>query len=416
MRATTIGRRPVMLGTVAQRRHRPDYMLVLLTTLLIVIGLVVVYAISPGLSAQKNVSENYFIGKQVLAILIGIAGFIFAATVPLSRWRPLVKPLIGIAALATLIALVTPVTPEYPAHRWVRLGGLSLQSVELVKFALLLWLAYFLGDRVRDGKLDNMQVTFKPLLILFAVLAVVIGGLQKDLGSTGVLLAMAGVMIYVAGLPLKRLAIVAVAIVAGTMLLILPVQYRRERVFTFLNPEADCQNAGYQVCQALIAIGSGGLFGKGLGQSVQAFGYTPEAANDSIFAITAEMFGFLGSTILVTLFVALFSRLKHSMERAPDMTTRLVLAGILAWLSTQTLINVGAMVGLLPLKGITLPFISYGGTSIIFVLTAVGVVFNISRYTTYGVNSIENEGRQYDNRPDWRGNRRPYNTAVSRRP
>lgn len=392
MRSANVGRRPVMLGQKTQRRHRPDYLLVLIATVLLVFGLVVVYAISPGLSAQRNVSENYFVGKQVTAILIGIVTFLVAANMPVEKWKHWVRPLIFVAVLATVIALVLPVTPEYPAHRWIRFAGLSLQSVELIKFALLFWLAYFLSDRIREGSLDHQEATFKPLLVVLAVLTIVVAVLQKDLGSTGVLVAMMGIMAFVAGMPLRRIMIIGGLILFGTLLLISTSGYRRDRVSTFLQPEKDCQSSGYQACQALIAIGSGGLFGKGLAHSVQAYGYLPEAANDSIFAIFAEKFGFFGVSVLIGLFVAFFNRIKNIMERAPDMMTRLLLAGILAWLSTQALINIGAMVGLLPLKGITLPFISYGGTSIIFVMAALGVIFNISRYTTYSANSMESSG------------------------
>ncbi len=402
MRPSAAGRRPVMLGQKTQRRHRPDYMLVVIATILLVLGLVVVYAISPGLAQQKNVSENYFVGKQVTAILIGIVSFLLAANVPLSTWRRWIRPLIFVAGAATITALILPVTPDYPAHRWIRFGGLSLQSVELIKFALLLWLAYFLSDRIREGNLGNSNLTFKPLLVVLGILTITVAIAQRDLGSTGVLVAMMGIMAFVAGMPMRRILSIGAIILVGTLFLISTSSYRRERVATFLQPEQDCQAAGYQACQALIAIGSGGLFGKGLAHSVQAYGYLPEAANDSIFAIFAEKFGFVGVSVLVGLFVAFFTRVKNIMERAPDNVTRLVLAGILAWLSTQALINIGAMVGLLPLKGITLPFISYGGTSIIFVMAALGVIFNISRYTTYSANSMEAEGKGNDSLP--RGN------------
>lgn len=418
MRPSAAGaRRPVMLDQPLQRRHKPDYILPVLATTLLVIGLVVVYAISPGLSAQQDLPTNYFVNRQLIAIGLGLVAFLMAANLPLKRWRALLWPLVIAGGLATIVSLITPVTPEYPAHRWIRFGGLSLQSVELVKFALMLGLAYFLTDRIREGQLNDQQRTFKPLLLVLAGLAVIVGVLQKDLGSTGVLAAMVACMIFVAGLPFRRLVVVALLVLGATGLLILSSGYRRDRVLTFLNPQADCQDAGYQACQALIAIGSGGMFGKGLAHSVQAYGYLPEAANDSIFAITAEKFGFVGATVLVGLFAAFFARLKSITERTPDMTTRLVMAGILAWLSTQTLINIGAMVGLLPLKGITLPLVSYGGTSIIFVLAAIGVAFNISRYTTYGVNQLENnQGNQYDNRPDRRRDRRPHHAHTSRRP
>jgi cell division protein FtsW len=397
-----------------QRRHKPDYILIIVSAVLLVIGLIVVYSISPGLAAQRNLSENYYITKQVIAILIGVVAFIAAASLPLKQWRQLEKPLIIGAAAATLIALILPVTPEYPAHRWIRFGGLSLQSVELIKTALLVWLAAFLTKRAKEGNMSNSEATFKPLVILLGVLAVVVAMLQSDLGSAGVLVAMIAVMVYVAGLPLKRMAMIAAILAIGAFLLIVSSAYRRDRVATFLNPERDCQTTGYQACQALIAVGSGGLFGKGIAHSVQAYGYLPEAANDSIFAIYAEKFGFVGASLLIMLFVLFFTRLKNILERAPDMFSRLLVAGVLAWLSTQAIINIGAMIGLLPLKGITLPFISYGGTSIIFVLAAVGLVFNVSRYTSYSVNGdLESPIQETPRIPQPRAR---YGSYTARRP
>lgn len=396
MLPTRARRRPAVLGRggagVAPRRHRPDYMLVLVSLLLLVVGLIVVYAISPGLSAQKQVGENYFVTKQLTAIGLGVVAFAVVAAVPLTRWRQLQKPLMVAAVVATLISLVMPVSAEYPAHRWIRFGGLSLQSVELVKLALVICLAAFLEERIRRGEIGDTQRTLKPLMMVLGAIGAVVAVAQRDLGSTGVILAMTAAMGFVAGLPLKRILQVSGVVAVALALLILPFAYRRDRISTFLNPERDCQAAGYQACQALIAVGSGGIFGKGLAHSGQAFGYLPEAANDSIFAIIAEKFGFVGSTLLIVLFVAFFVRIKNIMERAPDDFSRLIVAGVLAWLSTQAVINIGAMLALLPLKGITLPFISYGGTSVIFVMAAVGLVFNISRYTSYGVQTSDSRG------------------------
>ncbi len=370
-----------------QRRHKPDYMLVLASALLLSLGLIVVYAISPGLAAQRSLSDNYYITKQLTAILIGIVAFLVASNIPLRRWKNLQTPLLVAAGVATLIALVLPVTPEYPAHRWIRFAGLSLQSVEPIKIALLVCLAAFLTKRFKDGTINDARLTYKPLLVIFGALGFVVGVLQSDLGSAVVLVAMAIFMVFVAGLPFKRLIVLIGILAISFGLLVLPFSYRRDRVATFINPERDCQVAGYQACQALIAVGSGGMFGKGLAHSGQAYGYVPEAANDSIFAIYAEKFGFMGASLLILLFAFFFTRLKNIMERAPDMFSRLLVGGVLGWLSTQAIINIGAMIGLLPLKGITLPFISYGGTSIIFVLAAIGLVFNVSRYTTYGANT-----------------------------
>ena len=159
--------------------------------------------------------------------------------------------------------------------------------------------------------------------------------------------------------------------------------YQRQRILTFINPDLDPLGAGYHVAQSKIAIGSGGILGRGLGHSYQIYGYLPEAANDSIFAIMAEKFGFVGITVIVGVYMALFARLRRIVLYAPSMYARLLVVGVLAWFSTQTIINIGAMVGLFPLKGITLPFVSYGGTSLLFVTAALGLVFQISRYTTY---------------------------------
>lgn len=365
------------------RKHKPDYWLLIWCAALLAIGLVVVYAISPALSAAHHVSGNYYIGKQLLAIGLSLVAFVVTAKVPLKWWRQAYKPLLIVAGLATLLALIIPVDPAYPAHRWVRLGGLSFQSVELVKFAVMVWMAGFLAERLRQGDITSTKLTLKPILIALAAVSLVIVGVQSDLGSAGVLVAMMATMAFVAGLPLGRIALIGGIVLVGLTLAISATPYRRERLQSFIHPEAHCQTSGYQACEALIAVGSGGIIGLGLGSSVQAYGYLPEAANDSIFAIYAEKFGFIGSILLLAVFVAFFARLKNIAERLPDDFSRLLVVGVLAWLAIQTLINVGAMIGLLPLKGITLPFISYGGTSVVFAAAAVGLAFQASQYTSF---------------------------------
>jgi len=365
------------------RRHKPDYWLVAFCAILLAVGLIVVYAISPALSASAKVSSNYYVTKQLIAIALSVVAFGITSQIPLSRWRQWYKPLLIVAALITLVAVLMPVNVQYPAHRWLRLGSFSFQSVELLKFALLIWLAGFLSVRVRDQKMNDWNTTLKPLLIALGAVGAVVAFVQSDLGSTGVIVLMMGVMAFVAGLPMKRVLVVAGIVGIGLILAISSTPYRRERLATYLHPEADCQTTGYQACQALIAVGSGGMIGLGLGRSVQAYGYLPEAANDSIFAIYAEKFGFIGVLILLAILIGFFGRLKVVAERAPDDFSRLIVVGVLTWLSVQALINIGAMIGLLPLKGITLPFISYGGTSVVFVAAAVGLVFQISRYSSY---------------------------------
>lgn len=411
-------RSPLLARPESTRRHRPDYWLLMLAAMLLAIGLIVVYAISPGLAVEKHVSGSFFVTRQMIAIFLGIIIFAIVSRVPLELWRKAGPPLLIFAAAVTLFALVLPVNAQYPAHRWIRVGGLSFQSVELLKFALLIALSSFLAARVRTGTITDLRQTLKPLLIALVIVGGVVAGVQSDLGSTGVIVAMVAAMVFVAGMPMKRILLIGGIIAVGTIFAISTTPYRRARLTAFLNPQASCLTTSYQACQALIAVGSGGMIGLGLGNSVQAFGYLPEAENDSIFAIYAEKFGFVGVCVLLGLLLAFFSRIKRVMELAPDDFTRLLATGVFAWLTVQTLINVGAMLGVLPLKGITLPFISYGGTSVLFVMAAAGLVFNISRYTLYSMprQSDVNNGRTgYEGSNDRRRVRGAYHPGAGSR-
>lgn len=391
-------------GTTA-RRHKPDYWLLVISALLLAIGLVVVYSISPGLAVEKNVDQSYFINRQMVSVGLGIVAFFVAANLPLNFWRRLEQPLLVMAALTAVVVRVFGEEVN-GAYRWIQFGGFSFQPVELIKFALLIWIAAFLAQRIREGALSDFKRTLRPLLVAVAAIVVLVAGVQSDFGSTAVMIAMMGAMVIVAGMPLKKLAAVgAVVLLLGSMAIVTS-DYRQDRLATFLHPEQDCLNTGYQACQALIAVGSGGFAGLGLGRSVQAFGYLPEAENDSIFAIYAEKFGFLGVIVLLGLFVALLSRIKRIVELAPDDFSRLVVIGVFAWLSVQALINIGAMIGLLPLKGITLPFISYGGSSVLFVMLALGVVFHISRYTLFSVPRADYISGGGNDNEDYRHRRR----------
>lgn len=411
--------RPDPQATTA-RRHRPDYWLVALAVLLVGIGLVTVFSIGPALAESKGLPTNYYVNRQLIAVALSVVAFFVASRLPLQGWRSLAKPLIIAAVIATFLAYISPASEVYSAHRWVRLGGLSFQSVELVKFALLITLASLLAKRMTDGTITDASKTLKPLLIVVAVIGFVIAGIQSDLGSTGVMLAMMAAMVFVAGMPLRRVMLFGAVVALLGTIAIASTPYRRERLNTFFHPTtSNCsQDAdGYQACRAIVAVGSGGIFGLGIGSSVQAHGYTPEAANDSIFAIYAEMTGFLGAIALLAIFGFFFTRIANIAERAPDNFSRLLVVGILTWFGIQALVNIGAMVGLLPLKGITLPFISYGGTSIVFVAAAVGIVFNISQFTKLGTLRVrdDNQGGRHDDRSHGRRIRGAYHPDLSGR-
>ena len=416
---------PLIAGDGQHRRHKPDYSLVVICLSLLVIGMIVVYAISPGLAAQSSLSESHFVQRQMIAILLAIVTFAVVSRLPLDIWWRGIKILFVVTVVALLATQVTG-GAEVNAARWVQVGGLSFQSVELLKFTLVIWLAGFLSKRKREGAINDFHKTLKPLGIVLLISGFIVTVLQSDLGSMGVVAGIIIVMLFVSGVSWRMLAAGAALVLLAGSLLIVTSPYRQERVMTFLNPQADCLEEGYQACQALIAIGSGGLFGKGIDRSTQAYGYLPEAANDSIFAVLAEMFGFVGVVVVIGLLVALFTRLHRIIERTPSMYSQLIVVGVLTWLSTQAFINIMAMVGLFPLKGITLPFISYGGTSIIFVTAAVALVFNISRYSTFSAiepslskredKQSNKKGIMRDNPTKRRRDGRPHYAYPIRRP
>lgn len=401
------------------RRHRPDYVLLIVSLTLLVIGLIVVYSISPGLAASQNISQNYYVAKQVIAILLGMLVFFIFSSIPMHSLQNSKKLLLWIT-LIMIVAVQLFGEKVNGAYRWIQIGGFSFQVAELIKFTLIVWLASFLVTRVARDEIASFHKTLKPILILLGSIGVIVAFLESDFGSAGVMFAIVGIMAFAAGMPMKRLLLVGGIILIGSIIAVTSTPYRRDRLATFINPTSDCQAAGYQSCQALIAVGSGGIIGLGLGNSVQAYGYLPEAANDSIFAIIGEKFGFVGSTLIIGLYVLLFSRMRKIIQCTQDLFSRLFVVGVLAWLSIQAIINMGAMIGMLPLKGITLPLISYGGTSVIMVMAALGVVFRISKYTAYApvrnVRVNEEAGsRVGEDTSRRRGQRRPYYATASSR-
>lgn len=368
------------------RRHRPDYLLVLCIAILLAIGLVVIYSVSPAISARLvgDVDPNHFMYRQLLFLLLGSGVFAVASIVPLSLWGKLQKYIIWFAVISFVFLLVPFLSINYGgATRWVSIGPINYQPAELLKFGLLFAMALFFAAKKRAGQLETSQ-TLQAFLIIFIAISAEIVLLQKDMGTMIPIAAILLTMLYLSGISMRKFAFIVGVILIGGALAIAGAGHRRARVFTFLNPDSDLSGSGYHINQALIAVGSGGFFGKGLGRSVQAYGYLPEAANDSIAAIMAEKFGFIGMVAIFVLYGVLLFRLLQLTERAPTQYLRLVAGGIFAWMSVQAFVNIGAMIGIMPLTGVTLPLLSFGGTSLIFTLAALGVAFNISRYTRLG--------------------------------
>jgi cell division protein FtsW len=388
------------------RRHRPDYQIVLFSGVLMLLGLVVLYAISPARVelinlAGSELDQAHFMQKQLLYLFIGLVGFGIAAAVPLDWWqRYATKLLIAALGLSVLLFILGFAGSDLAlctngACRWFNLGFITLQPAEFLKFALLIYLAMFLGRRIGQGNINSVSETLVPVGVILAIAVVLVIGLQKDMGTGVTLLGMVAAMLFIGGLKVRYFAVGLAAVAAVGVLFIVSSPHRIERVETFLNPALNDPASNYHITQATIAIGSGGLTGVGLGKSIQAFGYLPEAINDSIFAIMGEVFGFIGAVVILVIFFALLLRLLKVVDHTVDPTRRILVAGVFGWIATHAVVNVGAMIGVLPLTGVTLPFLSFGGSSLLFTMMALGVAFWVSRFTTHQ-NTVSDNQKEGD--------------------
>ena len=354
-----------------------------------------------------NYSDTYFFGKQLTSVVIAVVAFSVFYFVPY-KWftgeRSKYVLWAGFLSCVLLFLLgsllhLSLAKETNGAYRWFYLGGLgSFQPSELLKYGVLLFLAGFLGRRASQGKINDVHETLVPVGVISALSLLMIVVLQKDLGTGVSLIAIVLSMIIVSGVDWKIIGKILGVVAFCGLVLIFTSPHRIERVMTFIQGDSHKTASGqedknYHIQQARIAIGSGGILGLGIGKSVQATGYLPEAINDSIFAVMGETFGFVGLMAILALFTALLLSILHVAARLPDTTLRLIVAGIFGWIVSHVVLNIAAMTGLMPLTGIPLPLLSYGGTSMLFIAAALGLVFQISKYTSHKVLE-EGEGGQ----------------------
>lgn len=384
------------------RRHRPDYQIVLYMGLLMLLGLIIMYAIGPQ---RANVLNNaygtdyygstYFFVKQSISLFLAIVAFTIAALFPYKLLQQHAgKILVGGFAACTALFLFGNVVHidaiaqcSLGACRWFTLGPFgSIQPAEFLKFGLLLFSAGFLGARAQQGLLNDRRKTLYPLGMVIGLAVIFIIGIQKDMGTGLALASIIATMFLVVGIKFRTLIVIGFIGLAVSVLFIAIAPHRWERVSTFFSGDSSStEDAGaYHIAHAKIAIGSGGLFGVGIGNSVQATGYLPEAINDSVFAIMGETFGFVGLVAILALFTLLLIRLLKITDHLIDMRLKLIVTGVFGWLGSHVILNVGAMIGIIPLTGITLPLLSFGGTSMVFIAAGLGLCFQLSRYTAFG--------------------------------
>lgn len=361
-------------------RRPPDLLLLLAILTLVGFGILMVASASSVLGIDLRADPHAFAKRQLFnGVLPGLAALIVAMYVPYGLLRKIVVPLLAVVVVLLVLVFAPGLQGFYGgAARWVRIGSLSIQPAELAKLALVLYLAALLAGR--EARHGHVREALIPFLVIVGVLAILIAA-QPDVGTLVVVTGASLLTYALAGAPWSHLASIVVFAGAALLALVRAAPYRVARFITFLRPEADPQGIGYHVQQALLAIGSGGVWGLGLGRSRQKFRYLPEPAGDAIFSIAAEELGFLRISLLLLLYAFLIIRGYQIARSAPDAFGRFVAAGITSWFFVQITVHIGANVAVLPLTGIPLPLVSYGGSALVVAMAGAGILLNISRYT-----------------------------------
>jgi cell division protein FtsW len=364
------------------KKTNPDLILILATLSLLTIGLVMVYSASAIWATYKFDGDSfYFAKRQLLFAGVGIGAMFFIMNVDYWTWRTYAKLLITVCFVLLVAVLIPGIgVARNGSQSWIGVGAFSIQPSEFMKLAMIAFLAKYLSEK------QKMITSFKrgllpSLGIVFLAFGLIM--LQPDLGTGTVMIGTCVVMIFISGARVSHFIWLGLAGIAGFIGLVASAPYRIKRITSFLDPWEDPLGSGFQMIQSLYAIGPGGLFGLGLGQSRQKFFYLPEPQTDFIFAIISEELGFIGGTLIILLFALLLWRGIRIALGAPDLYGSLMAVGIIAMVAIQVMINIGVVTGLMPVTGITLPFLSYGGSSLTLMLMAIGVLLNISRYSRY---------------------------------
>lgn len=346
---------------------------------LLLFGLVAIA--SAGIAySRSRFGDSYFFFKHQLiyGVIPGLIALYFVQKINYNFWRKISFPLFAASIIFLILVFIPGIGSRiYGASRWIQLGPLSFQPSEMLKLSLIIYLAAWLENRKESIK--DFYEGLVPFLAIIGVISFLLIK-QPDMGTLGVVILISMSIYFVSGAKLSHISIMGILGFFALFFLIKFESYRMNRLLVFLHPELDPRGIGYQINQALLAIGSGGIFGVGLGHSLQKFNYLPEPVGDSIFAIIGEELGLIGGAFLVILFVLLAFRGLKIARNAEDRFSRLVACGIISWIVFQAFINIAAISGLIPLTGIPLPFISYGGTSIVFLMVGVGILLNISKH------------------------------------
>lgn len=362
--------------------HEPDYTFIVIIIVILVLGLAFLSSASSVISYDKY-GDAYSIFKQQLykGVIFGLIGFLVFSRIHYQSLKKIALPFMVISLVLMVLVLIPGVGVELlGGKRWLTIPGINtlFQPSEILKLSLIIYLAAWF--EARQKQIRDFSQMFIPFLLLLVIVAGMVM-LQPDMGTTLIIMAICVSIYFFAGGNIGMITGLGVVGSGIFWFLIKNSTYRAQRLTIFLDPELDPLGIGYHIRQTFLAIGSGGIFGRGFGHSRQKYNFLPEVDSDSIFAVIAEELGFIFTVLFLGLFFYFFYRGIQIARRAPDMFARLLVAGIMSWIIWQMVLNVMAMVGLVPLTGIPLPFISRGATSLVILMVAMGIVVNVSRYT-----------------------------------
>jgi cell division protein FtsW len=372
-------------------KHRLNYSLLIVSLILLSFGLFFLATLSAIASLSIFGNTHYYIFHQLIAVAIGLVGGLVLFKLPLPWLKKMALPLLMLNIMLLIIVFLPVFGAKFwGARRWISVGPITLQPSEFLKITAIMYLSAWLSNRLSENQkkgwvsiakrsYDNLIHVFLPFVCLLVVVTVFLF-FQKDLSTLSIIVLALVAVYFAAGTPLWNTLLLFISGAGAFFLLIKFEPYRVQRFLVFLHPETDPLGIGFQLKQSLLAIGSGGWFGKGLGMSTAKFGFLPQSMSDSIFAIVGEELGIIGCTIVILLFIFFFWQCIKIAMRSADKFGKLTAIGICTWLILQAFMNIASAIGIFPLAGIPLPFFSYGGSHIIAELMAIGLLLNISKH------------------------------------
>lgn len=359
-------------------RQHFDYWLLFVTILLVALGIIMVYSSSGMLSRDTYGDGYYFLKKELMFVVVGFALMFAALKIDYHIYRRLMYPLFGLMFVGILLAFIPGFkTVAAGAARWVSIAGVRFQPSEFAKLVMIIFMAYSLEKKAK--RMDTLTVGYLSHVVIAGTVMLIIL-MQRDFGAAATIGLIVGVMMFIGGVRLRYVGVSILACLPALYFMVLSVGYRRQRILAFLDPWSDRYGSGFQIIQSLVSFNQGGVFGSGLGEGQQKLFYLPEAHTDFIVSVLGEELGLLGMGLVIILFAAFCYRGFKTYTSAPDLFGKYLALGITMFITLQALFNLSVAMGLLPTKGMVLPFISYGGTALLVMLLSVGILLNISSF------------------------------------